>query len=102
MKRMNDDDVMNYVYGKMFGDLDGIEAGTLFDDEDPIQKNAPNAEPQSKGSGGVKITVEPVMAGVAETSKLSAGDEDQEEEEDKRLNGISRMSPLMAQLHPER
>lgn len=101
MKRMNDDDVMNYVYGKIFGDLDGIESNALFDDEDPLQKNAPNAEPEMKGSGGVKITVEPVMAGVAETSKLSAGDDEEEEDED-RLAGIGRMSPLMAQLHPDR
>lgn len=103
-KRMSDDDVMNFVYSKLFGDLDGIESRSLFDEEpgkmDAIEGTAANAEPESEESGGVKITVEPLMAATAEGDKLSSGD-DEEEDEDK-LRGIGQMSPLMAQLHGNR
>ena len=108
-KRMNDDDVMNYVYGKLFGDLDGIESHALFDENEgtkgmhEIEGTAMNAEPEEKGSGGVKMTIEPLMASVAETGKMSSGDDDKEDEDEKdRLKGIGGMSSLMAQLHGSR
>lgn len=101
VKRMNDDDVMNYVYGKLFGDLDGMESHAMFDEDEggltPNDDVVKNAEPAEAGSGGVKITVEPLMASAAESSKLSSGDDDEEDED--KLKGIGGMSPLMAQLH---
>ena len=102
-KRMNDDETMDYVYKRLFGDLDGIESHSLFDEDHAgaTEGAVANAEPAAAGSGGVKITVEPLMAGAAESSKMSAGDDKEEEDEDK-LHGISGMSPLMAQLHGQR
>ena len=103
-KRMSDDDVMNYVYGKLFGDLDGIESHALFDEEPgkmgAIEGEVENAKPESQSSGGVKVTIEPIMAAAQEGEKMTA-DEDDEDEEDK-LKGIGQMSPLMAQLHGTR
>ena len=110
VKRMSDDDVQNYVYSKMFGDLDGIEAHSLFDEDEgtagmhEIEGTAENAEPASKESGGMKITIEPIMAGATEGEKPtnSAIEEDREDEEDDKYKGLSDMSPLMAQLHGPR
>lgn len=101
VKRMSDDDVMNYVYGKLFGDLDGIESHALFDEdgEHAVEGANANAEPESQGSGGVKVTIEPLMASVAEGEKMSSGDDEDEDEEEDKLKGIGGMSPLMAQLH---
>jgi hypothetical protein len=99
---MSDDDVMDYVYGKLFGDLDGIESHTLFDEdgEEAVEGEVSNAAPASQESGGVKITVEPIMAAAQESGKPSdtstAGDEEEEKE---KLKGIADISPLMAQLH---
>lgn len=100
-KRMSDDDVMDYVYGKLFGDLDGIESHSLFDKqgEGAVEGTAANAEPESHGAGGMKITIEPLMAAAQEGGKES--DDDDDEDEDK-LKGIGEMSPLMAQLHGKR
>ena len=102
VKRMSDDDVMDYVYGKLFGDLDHIEADNMFDKDGAATESAkPNAEPEMKGSGGIKVTIEPLMASASESSKESTGDDDEDDDEDK-LKGIGGMSPLMAQLHGER
>ena len=100
VKKMNDDDVMNYVYSKLFGDLDGIESHSLFDDkgEGAAEGTAKNAEPESKESGGMKITIEPLMAAAQESAKPSSGDDDEEDE----MDDIAGMSPLMAQLHGKR
>ncbi len=105
VKRMSDDDVQEYVYNKMFGDLDGIESHSLFDKggEDAVSGTADNAKPESSESGGVKITIEPLMKATAEGGKLSSGDDEEEEDETKdRLKGLSDMSPLMAQMHGKR
>lgn len=106
VKKMSDDDVMNYVYGKLFGDLDGIESHTLFDDggEHAVEGTVANAMPDSKESGGMKITIEPLMKGAEEggreTDTNRDGEEDEEDED--KLKGIGGMSPLMAQLHGSR
>lgn len=105
MKRMNDDEVMNYVYGKLFGDLDNVEAKNMFDDqgEGAVESAVPNAEPEMKGSGGVKVTIEPIMAASSEGSKPEKPTtDDADEDEEDRLKGISGMSPLMAQMHRDR
>lgn len=107
VRRMSDDEIQEFVHNKMFSDLDGLETKSgLFDegdhDESDVEGIAENAEPESKGSGGVKITIEPLMQAARESGKPEAGDEDREEAEKDRLKGISGMSPLMAQLHGER
>jgi len=98
-KRMTDDEIMEMAHKRLFDDLDNIESRSLFDDDKMGETGhtASNAEPEMKGSGGVKVTIEPLMAGATELSKMSTGD-DEEEDEDK-LKGIGGMSPLMAQLH---
>lgn len=110
-KRMTDDEVQNYVYSKMFGDMDGIEAHSMFDespDEHVVEGTVENAEPASKESGGMKITIEPLMAAAQEGGKPSdtsivgeEHDEDDEDHEDK-LKGIGKMSPMMSRLHGDR
>jgi hypothetical protein len=104
VKRMSDEDVQNYVFNKMFGDLDRIESKSLFSDADSaVSGAADNAKPESSESGGVKITIEPLMRATAESGKLSSGDDDLEKKEDKdRLKGIGGMSSMMQQLHGKR
>ena len=99
MKRMSDDEVMDFVYGKLFGDLDNIEADNMFkkDGEGDVEGMVSNAEPEMKGSGGVKVTIEPIMASTSEGSKPNKPTTDDEDED--KLKGIGGMSPLMAQLH---
>lgn len=103
-KRMNDDDIMEHVYRQLFGDLDGIESHSLFDKdgENAVEGTASNAGPDMKGSGGMKITIEPLMASAAEGSKMSSGDDEDEEDDDDKYKGLGGMSPLMAQLHGKR
>lgn len=110
-KRMSDDEVNDYVYRKIFGDLDGIEADSLFDKNDAGLEGgvADNAEPNSDNSGGIEITVKPLMKGAIEGGKKTdtnrdgaAEEDDDEDDEDDKLAGISGMSPLMAQLHGKR
>jgi hypothetical protein len=105
VRKMSDDEVMDFVHNKMFNDLDGLESSHLFDegkDEGDVEGTAPNAKPESSNSGGVKITIEPLMEAGRESGKPEAGDDDREDAEEDRLKGIGGMSPLMAQLHGER
>lgn len=107
-KRMSDDDVMNYVYTKVFGDLDGIEADNLFNEKDPGWEDgtADQAEPEDDNSGGVSITVKPITKsseqGAKETDHSIDGEDDDEDQDGRGLKGISKLSPLMAQLHGDR
>ena len=75
VKRMSDDDVQNYVYGKLFGDLDGIESHSLFDEggEGAVEGTAENAKPESTESGGMKITIEPLMMSATEGGRKTSG-----------------------------
>lgn len=100
-KRMTDDEIQEFVYKKLFNDLDTIESRSLFEDGDvtPNDDVKKNAAPEMKGSGGVKVTIEPLMASANESAKMSSGDDDDEEEDEDKLKGIGGMSPLMAQLH---
>ncbi len=102
-KRMNDDDVMNYVYGKLFGDLDGMESHAMFDEggDGAVEGAAPNAAPETQSAGGMKITIQPLMVG-AEEGERKTDDSAQDEDDEDKLKGISGMSPLMAQLHSGR
>jgi len=97
VKRMSDDDVQEYVYNKMFGDLDRIESKSLFSDKDSaVAGIADNAKPESTETGGVKITIQPLMASAEEGGKPPL-DEDED-----RLKGIGGMSPMMERLHGKR
>lgn len=97
-KRLSDEEIQKYAYGKVVGDIDGIEAHDMFDDDD-----APTAtEGVPSTAQGVSIEIKPLMA--AEKTKETDTQEQgrgSEEDEDK-LKGISKFSPLMAALHKDR
>jgi hypothetical protein len=97
---MTDDEVMDYTYNKVFGDLDGIRSGQMFGKkESDTQGATPNAgEP---GMAGISLEIKPLMAAAAESGRPDDLDGNNGEDEDK-LKGIGRMSPLMSQLHGER
>lgn len=105
MRRLSEDEAMDMAYRKLFGDLDNIESRSLFDEGNmgEIGHTAPNAKPASESSGGVSITIEPIMKDAEEGGKMTDfnTDGDQDNDEDK-LKGIGEMSPLMAQLHGKR
>lgn len=99
-KRMSDDEIMDYTFNRVFGDLDGIRSGSMFSDEESAtQGAAPNAG--TPGIEGVDISITPRMKAAAESVKKDDLDNNIDGEDDK-LKGISKMSPLMAQLHGER
>jgi len=105
-RRMTDQEIEDYTYNKLFGDLDGIESGSMFSDKkDATQGAAPNAG--KPGMEGIELTIKPLMAGAAEGGRDPEGgkpegeNEENDDDEDK-LKGISKMSPLMSQLHKDR
>lgn len=130
-KEMTDDEVMDYVFQKLFGDIDGIHARSMFPDEDGTealgekpesalndQDRIPDAmKSYDKSDGGIDQDQDPLMEGAREGSRSPQNgdkdrgrsvdemmnDTDDSEEEGggrkKRLKGIGRFSPLMAQLH---
>lgn len=104
MKRMTDDEVMDYTYNKLFGDLDGIRSGSMFNSEGS-GLGAPQEPAENAGSAGVEgieLTIKPVMKAAAESGRDPEGGKPEPEEDDDKLKGIGRMSPLMSQLHGER
>lgn len=100
-KRMSDDEIMDYTFNKVFGDLDGIRSGSMFSDEaSAAQGAAPNAG--TPGVAGIDISITPRMAAAAENEKPDDLDTNVGEEKEDKLKGISKLSPLMAQLHGDR
>jgi hypothetical protein len=105
-KRMSDDEIMDYTYNKLFGDLDNIESGSMFSDKkDATQGASDNAG--TPGMEGIELTIKPLMAAAAESGRPPEGGEpegenEDDEEDDDKLKGIGRMSPLMSQLHGSR
>lgn len=100
-KRMTDDEIMDYTYNKIFGDIDGIRSGSMFsDDKESTQGTTPNAG--TAGMAGIDISITPRMAATTEDERPSDGTPEDEEEPKDKLKGIGRMSPLMAQLHGDR
>ena len=64
-RRLSDDEIMDYSFNRLFGDLDGIRSGSLFSQsEDATQGAAPNAG--TPGIEGIDITIKPRMAAAAE------------------------------------
>ncbi len=57
---------------------------------------------------GINITVKPLMAAAAESGRPPEGgtpegeNEENDDDDEDKLKGISRMSPLMSQLHGQR
>lgn len=99
-RRLSDDEIMDYTYNKVFGDLDGIRSGSMFSDEEgATQSAAPNAG--TPGIEGIDISIKPRMAAAAENERKDDLDGNTGEDEDK-LKGIGKMSPLMEQLHGNR
>lgn len=104
-RRLTDDEVMDYTYNKIFGDLDGIESSNMFSDKkEDTQGAAPNAG--TPGIEGISLEIKPVMKAAAESGRDPEGGApdpaNPEEEEADKLKGIGKMSPLMRQLHGER
>lgn len=99
-RRLTDDEVMDVSFNKLFGDLDGIRSGSMFDQEGEgrgIQTDvADNAG--APGMAGISLEIKPVMAAAAEGGRPDDLEGNAGEDEDK-LKGIGSMSPLMAQLH---
>lgn len=97
MKKLSDDEIEDYTFNKLFGDLDGIRSGSMFSDEGSDTEGA--AENAGKaGIEGVSIVVKPLMAAAEESGKP----DDEEEDDEDKLKGIGNMSPLMEQLHGKR
>lgn len=105
-KRMTDEEVQDWTYNKLFGDLDGIRSGSMFDKEGSglgaPQEPADNAG--EAGVSGIDISIKPVMKGAAESGRPPEGGEPspEDEESNDRLKGIGKMSNLMSQLHGSR
>lgn len=102
-RKMTDDEISDMTYNKLFGDLDDIRSGGMFESENEglgaLQEPASNAG--EAGMAGIDISIKPIMAAAAEGGKPDDLNNGLEEEDDK-LKGISKMSPLMAQLHGNR
>jgi|SRR6185295_16157146 len=106
-KRMTDDEIMDYTYNKLFGDLDQIQSDAMFSDSgEATQGAAPNAG--TPGMEGIELSIKPIMKGAAESGRDPEGGkpepetEDDDDEKEDKLKGISKMSPLMSQLHGSR
>lgn len=104
-KRLSDDEIMDYTYNKLFGDLDGIRSGTMFSKEkSATQGAADNAG--TPGVEGINITVKPLMAAAAESGRPPEGGEpspeDASAEKGDKLKGIGKVSSLMERLHGDR
>lgn len=79
-KKMTDDEIMDFTYNKMFGDLDNIRSGMMFsDDGKATQGAASNAG--TPGNSGIEISIKPLMAGAQEGARPSDTDEKEEDEE---------------------
>lgn len=100
IKKMDDDEIMDIAFNKLFGDLDGIRSGGMFKEEgDGLGASQEIPENAGKpGMEGISITVKPMMAAAQEGAK----EEPDEDDEEDKLKGIGAMSPLMAQLHGKR
>lgn len=96
-KRMTDDEVMDYTYNKLFGDLDRIQSGSLFSDKEEATEGK---TPEGVALQGIELTVKPIISSQAEHEKEESPEEEEVEED--ALKGISKMSPLMSRLHGER
>lgn len=97
MKELEDDEIMDVAFQKLFGDLDGIRAGSPFEDE--MEAPMPEGTVQ-----GVAVEIKPITSeGAGEPEPFEGKETPAEElEEEEHLKELVGMSPIMAQLHGKR
>lgn len=93
-RKLNDDEINEYAFSRLFGDLDGIRSGGMFGGDQGAEAGS------GAGMAGVSVEIKPIMEGSAEPHEGTETPEEKEDED--RLRGIGDMSPLMAQLHGSR
>ena len=100
VRKMNDDEIMDFVHNKVFGDLDGMEANELFK---PTLDAVDNAKPESQSAGGMKITIEPLMQAAREGGKDAASQEEDEDEgdDDEDMRRYKKNSPVMNRMYAD-
>ncbi len=76
-KSMSDGDVNDFAWKKLMGDLDGIEAAGMFDEENPME----HPHEGVKEMNGVSIEIKPMMAGEQTKEAPEIMDEDEEKDE---------------------
>jgi len=78
-KSMSDGEVNSYVFKKLMGDLDDIEAEEMFRESNPL----PGANEGTKEVSGVSIEIKPIMAGekTKQAPIVKTKEEDEEEAE---------------------
>lgn len=74
-KVMSDGEVNEAAFGRLMGDLDGIEAEGMFNESDPMTGSEPS---QIKKMEGVSVEIKPMMNG--EQTKDAPEVEDEEKE----------------------
>lgn len=90
VRKLDDDEVMDYSFNKMMDDLDGIRSAGMFSPEN------------EGGMSGIAIEIKPITAEAPMDKPLEGLETPEEEENEDRLRGISDISPLMSQLHGKR
>ena len=80
MKSMSDGEVNDFVFKKLMGDLDGIEAQGMFSDEAPQDAKPEGVKIET---GGVSIHVKPMNG--EQTQDMPKIEKDEDEEEDMEL-----------------
>lgn len=98
VRKMNDDEIMDFVHNKVFGDLDGMEANELFK---PTLDAVDNAKPESQSAGGMKITIEPLMSAAQEGGKPSDESAEDEEDDDEDMRRYKKNSPVMNRMYAD-
>ena len=97
-RRLSDEEIEDFTYNKVFGELDKIESGSMFSKkESATQGAAPNAG--TPGIEGIDISIKPRMAAAAESGRPPESGEPKPED---KLKGIGKMSPLMESIHGDR
>lgn len=78
MKSMSDGEVNKYVFDKLIGDLGGIEAHGMFNEDENTHEDEEGTKPVT---GGVSIEIKPLMAGsqTKAAPEVLAADEDDED-----------------------
>lgn len=79
-KRMSDEDVTDTAWGKMMGDLDGIEADSMFSEDKAPQDSTDGIKMEANG---MSIHVKPMNGEQTEDMPKVMDDEDRED--DKKL-----------------
>lgn len=79
-KAMSDGEVNDFVFKKLMGDLDGIEAKGMFSDEAPQDAKPDGVKMEA---GGYSIHVKPMNG--EQTQDMPKVEKDEDEEDDMKL-----------------